>query len=104
MSQQSMGLRTCCTRAKAGLLSLGVPGHPQILADQLTLSQPRGADYAHQIILAPPDFQTFRRPCNAFPGRIIIYISKKQNYTHNHYQNTQSETIQEIVSSFNAKI
>ena len=40
-----------------------VPRHPQILADQLTLSQPRGADYAHQIILAPPDFQTFRRPC-----------------------------------------
>ena len=34
----------------------------QMLADQLTLSQPRGADYAHQIILAPPDFQTFRRP------------------------------------------
>ena len=25
----------------------------------LTLSQPRGADYAHQIILAPPDSQTF---------------------------------------------
>ena len=30
--------------------------------DTLTLSQPREADYAHQIILAPPDFQTFRRP------------------------------------------
>ena len=30
---------------------------------QLTLSQPRVADYTHQIILAPPDFQTFRRPC-----------------------------------------
>ena len=28
---------------------------PQILADQLTLSQPSGAYYAHQI-LAPPDF------------------------------------------------
>ena len=40
-----------------------VPGGAQILADQLTLSQPRGADYAQQIILAPPDFQTFRRPC-----------------------------------------
>ena len=41
-----------------------VPGgwHPQILAGQLTLSQPRGTDYAHQIILAPPDCQTFRRP------------------------------------------
>ena len=38
------------------------PWHPQILADQLTLSQPRGADYAHQIILAPTDFKTFRRP------------------------------------------
>ena len=37
-------------------------GHPQILADQLILSQPRGADYANQIILAPPDFQTFLRP------------------------------------------
>ena len=23
----------------------------------------RGAGYAHQIILAPPDFQTFLRPC-----------------------------------------
>ena len=48
-----------------GLSSLGVPGvpwQPQILADQFTLSQPRGVDYAHQIILAPPDFQTFRRP------------------------------------------
>ena len=40
----------------AGLSSLGVPGvpwHPQILADQLTLYQPRGADYTHQIIVAP---------------------------------------------------
>ena len=27
--------------------------HPQILADQLILSQQEGADYAHQIILAP---------------------------------------------------
>jgi hypothetical protein len=30
---------------------------------QLNLSQPRGSYYAHQLILAPPDFQTFRRPC-----------------------------------------
>ena len=44
---------------RSGLSSLGVP---QILADQLTLSQPRGIDYAHQIILAPQNFQTFRRP------------------------------------------
>ena len=37
--------------------TLGMPGvqwQPQIFSDQLTLSQPSGADYAHQIILAPP--------------------------------------------------
>ena len=27
------------------------------------LYQSRGADYARQIILAPPDLQTYRRPC-----------------------------------------
>jgi uncharacterized Zn-finger protein len=77
----------------AGLSSLGVPGvpwHPQILADQLTLSKPRGADYAHQIIL---DFQTFRRLCserllsvhagkNPFRCDICDYIfSKNSNLT-----------------------
>ena len=39
--------------------------HPQILADQLTLHiSTRWADYAHQIILASPDFQTFLRLCS----------------------------------------
>ena len=38
------------------LRAVGALRHPQFLADQLTLSQPRGADYAHQIILAPPNF------------------------------------------------
>ena len=53
----------------------GGPWHPQILADQSTLSQPGGgADYAHHITTAPPpDFQTFRHPCrtssNHFPFR-----------------------------------
>ena len=45
----------------SGVSSLGVPEvpwHPQILVDRLTLYQPEGADYAHQIILAPPDFPT----------------------------------------------
>ena len=42
-----------------GLSSLGVPAvpwHPQILADQLTLSQPGGADYAHHITTGTPGF------------------------------------------------
>ena len=50
--------------------------------DQLTLSQPRVADYAHQITLAPLDFQTFRRPCyirnkaikTAFPW-VVMHVS-----------------------------
>ena len=65
----------------AGLSSLGVPPgvpwHPQILAEQLTLSQPRGADYAHQIILAPPDFQTFRRPCYDILRTLQYILSSK---------------------------
>ena len=51
----------------SGLSSLGVPGvplHPQILADQLTLSQPGGQIMCTALLLAPPDFQTFLRPCN----------------------------------------
>ena len=43
----------------AGLSSLGVPGvpwHTQILADQLTLLQPGGTDYAHLITTGTPGF------------------------------------------------
>ena len=40
----------------------GVPWHTQILADHSTLYQPGGPGYAHQIMLAPLDFQTFLRP------------------------------------------
>ena len=43
----------------AGLSSLGVPGvpwHTQILADQLTLFQPGGTDYAHLITTGTPGF------------------------------------------------
>ena len=48
----------------SGLSSLGVPWHPQILADQLTGPiLTKGEDYAHQMTLAPPNIQTFRRPC-----------------------------------------
>ena len=42
-----------------GLSSLGVPGvpwHTQILADQLTLFQPGGTDYAHLITTGTPRF------------------------------------------------
>ena len=40
-----------------GLSSPGV--HPKVLADQLTLSQPGGADYAHQITTGTPGFSNF---------------------------------------------
>ena len=35
---------------------LGVPWRPQILADQLTLYQPGGADYAHHITTGTSGF------------------------------------------------
>ena len=44
------------------------------LISQETLSQPRGADYAHQIMVAPPDFQTFLRPWDI---SIALKIGKK---------------------------
>ena len=40
----------------------GVAMAPPDLEDQLTLSEPRVDDYAHLIILSPPDFQTFQQP------------------------------------------
>ena len=49
-------------------------GHPQILANQLTLSQAEGADHAHQMILAPSDFQTFLQPC------LILYSNVNNQF------------------------
>ena len=43
----------------AGVSSLGMPGvlwPPQILVDQLTLSQPGGADYGHHIDTFKPSY------------------------------------------------
>ena len=43
----------------SGLSSLGVPGvpwHTQFMADQLTLFQPGGTDYAHLITTGTPGF------------------------------------------------
>ena len=45
--------------------SAGVPWQPQILADQLTLSQPGGQIMPTYLLMAPPNFQTFRRPCRS---------------------------------------
>ena len=42
----------------------GLRPPPQFLADQLTLSRPRGAHYPHPVLLAPPDFQTLRHACS----------------------------------------
>ena len=63
---------------------------PQILTDQLTLSQPWGAHYAHQI-RAPPDFQTLRRPwcvkcgLSHFEGGYLYFIICSRNFQHKEY-------------------
>ena len=38
------------------LTGLFEPGHPKVLANQLTLSQPGGAGYAHHITNGTPGF------------------------------------------------
>ena len=38
---------------------LGVPWHPQILADQLTLSQPGGSGYVYHINTGTPGFSDY---------------------------------------------
>ena len=46
----------------------------EILTDYLTLSQQgEGADYNQQMILAPPDFKTFRRPCYVINNEVARY-------------------------------
>ena len=57
----------------AGLSSLGVPGvpwHAQILADQLTLFQTGGTDYAHLITTGTPGFSDL-------PTALMYRASKK---------------------------
>ena len=50
-----------------GLGVPGVPWHTQILADQLTLFQPRGTDYAHLITTGTPGFSDLPTAlCNEF--------------------------------------
>ena len=54
-----MSFKVSISKNVAGLSSLGVPGvpwHTQILADQLTLFQPGGTDYAHLITTGKPGF------------------------------------------------
>ena len=51
----------------SGVSSLGVPGvpwHPQILADRLSLSQPRGTDYVHLITTGTPGFSNLPTALN----------------------------------------
>ena len=64
--------------ADAGLSEPGVPGvqwHPQILAHQLTLSQPEGSNYAHHITKGQLNskcpfgvFKSSKKTSKFFPG------------------------------------
>ena len=68
----------------AGLSSLGVPGvpwHTQILADQLTLSQPRGTDYAHHSTACPSDLKTYLHLCICNRKIHILFFQPRQNPT-----------------------
>ena len=75
----------------SGVSSLGVPGmpwHPQILSNQLTLSKPGGTDYAHLITTGTPgflDLPTALRigsaPKTRFPSSSFFYYETLPNGT-----------------------
>ena len=79
-----------------------VPGGSRgAMADQLTLSQPGGgAYYAHQIILAPPDFQNFLRPC-INPNNIdeIIHCAKLSELIYLWKKNVQTFSLAVVIPS-----
>ena len=68
----------------SGLSSLGVPGvpwYPQILADQLTLPQLGGADYAHHITTGTPGISNLATSLHGItrPTKIINYLLEYRN-------------------------
>ena len=68
---------------KSGLSPLGSPGvpwHPQILADQLTLFQLGGTDYAHLIITGTPGFSDLLTDMQLFHKSRDRYVSKGPNF------------------------
>ena len=81
-----LGTKNCIIYFLAGMPEAGV-AHHQILAYQLTLSQPGGADYATILLLAPPDFQTFLRPYygrsrkkrGALSSNFWLFLAKKSS-------------------------
>jgi hypothetical protein len=44
------------------------------LAATLNLSQPRGADYAHPILMSTPSFESHRRACMCKCAKLILNI------------------------------
>ena len=56
-----------------GLSSLGVPWHTQILADQLTLFQPGGTDYAHLITTGTPGFSDIPTALNCSQMKLLNF-------------------------------
>ena len=63
-------------------------GHPQILADQLTLSQPGGTDYAHLITTGTPrfsDLPTALHPTQKFTSMNLLQMSCVITYRHSYF-------------------
>ena len=81
----------------AGLSSLGVPGvpwHTQIWADQLTLFETRGTDYAHLITTGTPGFLDLPRALK-WPVKfhIFAWISLNSDYAPDKNQHTQRKLL-----------
>ena len=56
----------------------GVPWHTQILADQLTLFQPGGTDYAHLITTGTPGFSDLPTALDFYKKTKPLHVSTSQ--------------------------
>ena len=79
--------KQCCRNQKGWW----APAPHHFFADQLTISQPVGAHYAHHILHAPSDFQTFLRPYFSnfwqFASVFLYHVSLRSSIQRHMIQN-----------------
>ena len=86
----------------SSLSVLGVPWHTQILADQLTLFQPGGTDYAHLITTGTPGFSDLQRALHSHSDLGHVYrlidtsynLRRRKNYKPNE---NEEEDLDEVL-------
>ena len=76
-------------RRACGHVDVGMCPH-QVLAATLTLSQPRGADYAQPILVSTPSFESHRRACSLQWGILLCWLQVSTTGAHTYPHTTYS--------------